>query len=68
MRHPELASSDLILWEPTHGGRNRGRGRTTLIATLKRDTGLNSVAEVRTLIEDPDEWRAAIRASPVGVG
>ncbi|XP_068756684.1 uncharacterized protein [Montipora capricornis] len=65
--HPELAASDLMLWEPTHGRRNCDRGRTTLIDTLKRDTGLNSVAEVRTLMEDPDEWRAAIRTSRVGV-
>lgn len=69
VKHPELAASDLMLCrEPTHGRRNRGRGRTTLIDTLKRDTGLNRVAEVRTLMEDPDEWRAAIRASRVGVG
>ena len=68
VRHPELAASDLMLWEPTHGRRNRGRGRTTLTDTLKRDTGLNRVAEFRTLMEDPDEWRAAIRASRVGVG
>ena len=68
VRHLELAASDLILWEPTHGRRNRGRRRTSLIDALKRVTELNSVTEMLTLMEDRHEWCAAIRASCVGVG
>ena len=67
-RHRELAASELILWEPKHGSRNRGLQRTTLIDTLKRDTGLSSVDEIRTLIEEREEWRGAICDSRVGVG
>ena len=68
VRHPELVASGLILWEPTHGTRNRGRPVATYVDTLKRDTGLGSTDEIRTLMEDRDQWRAAIRRSRVGVG
>ena len=68
VRHPELTASELILWEPSHGNRNRGGPKTTYIGTLMRDTGLSSASEIRTLMEDRDEWRAAIRNSRVGVG
>ena len=29
VRHPELSTNTLILWEPTHGSANRGRRRLT---------------------------------------
>ena len=67
VRHPELTACDLILWEPTHGRKTRGRPHTTYIDTLKRDTGLNNTTEIRSLMEDRDQWRAAIRNSRVGV-
>jgi hypothetical protein len=68
VRHPELAASGLILWEPKHGTRSRGRPTATYVDTLKRDTGLSNTNEIRTLMEDRDQWRAAIRNSRVGVG
>ena len=67
VRHPELTASQLILWEPTHGRKSRGRPQATYIDTLKRDTGLDGVAEIRTLMEDREQWRAAVRNSRVGV-
>ena len=67
-RRPELTASELFLWEPSHRKRTRGRPHTTFLETLKRDTGLSSASEIRTLMEDGDEWRAAIRDSRVGVG
>ena len=66
MRHPELTASEMILWEPTHGKKARGRPQMTYIDTLKRDSGLSSTAEIRTLMMDRDQWRAAIRNSRVG--
>jgi len=66
VRHLELTASELILWEPTHGKKSRGRPHATFIDTLKRDTGLNSTTEIKTLMMDRDEWRAAIRSSRVG--
>ena len=67
-RHPELAASNLILWEPKHGTRSRGRPATTYIDTLRRDTGLSNTGEIRALMINSDLWRAAIRDSRVGVG
>ena len=67
VRHPELTACQLVLWEPTHGRRSRGRPHATYIDTLKRDTGLSSVAEIRTLMEDREQWRAAVKMSRVGV-
>ena len=67
VRHPELTASQLILWEPTHGRKSRGRPQATFIDTLKRDTGLDGVAEIQTLMEDREQWRAAVRNSRVGV-
>ena len=68
VRHPELAASDLILWEPTHGTRGRGRPAATFVDTLRRDTGLSSTNEIRALMEDRDQWKTAIRSARVGVG
>ena len=68
VRHPELSACELILWEPTHGQRSRGRPHTTYVDTLRRDTGLSSTSELQTLMEDREQWRAAIKCSRVGVG
>ena len=68
VRHPELVASDLILWEPKHGTRSRGRPATTYIDTLRRDIGLSNTGEIRALMNNSDLWRAAIRDSRVGVG
>ena len=66
VRHSELTASEMILWEPTHGKKTRGRPQMTYIDTLKRDSGLSSTAEIRTLMMDRDQWRAAIQNSRVG--
>ena len=66
VRHPELTASEMILWEPIHGKKSRGRPHTTYIDTLKRDTGLNSTMEIKTLMLDRDQWKEAIRNSRVG--
>ena len=66
VRHPELTASEMILWEPTHGKKSRGRPQATYIDTLKRDTGLTSTTEIKTLMMDKDEWRAVIRSSRAG--
>ena len=64
VRHPELTASQLILWKPTHGRKSRGRPHATYIDTLTRDTGLDGVAEIRTLMEDRKQWRAKNYAPP----
>ena len=67
VRHPELTACELVLWEPRHGKKSRGRPQATFIDTLKRDTGLSSTPEIRSLMENRELWRGAIRNSRVGV-
>ena len=67
VRHPELTACDLVLWEPNHGKKSRGRPRATCIDTLRRDTGLSSTTEIQSLMEDREMWRGAIRNSRVGI-
>ena len=59
--HQELTAIELIIWEPSHGHRTRGRPHATFLDTLKKATWLRSASEIRTLMEDRDEWRVAIR-------
>ena len=40
LRREDDVVSDLVLWQPTHGTRMRGRPRNSNIKTLERDTGL----------------------------
>ena len=48
--HPELTAREVILWEPSHGKRPRGRPHATFVGTLKGDTGPSSASEIRTLM------------------
>ena len=61
-RHPELSAQKLVLWEPTHGHRNRGRPKTTFVDTLKRDTGTTVTSEIGTMMADRDCWRNHVRS------
>ena len=61
-RHPELSTQKLILWEPNHGARDRGRPQTTYVDVLKRDTGAANTSELATLMSDRDVWRTHVRA------
>ena len=63
VHHPELVASNLILWEPKHGTRSRGRPATTYIDTLRRDTGLGNTGEIHALMNNSELWRAAIHDS-----
>ena len=61
-RHPELSTQKVVLWEPTHGQRSRGRPRTTFVDTLKRDTGATSTSELASLMGDREVWRSHVRS------
>ena len=56
-RHPELSTQPLVLWEPCHGHRGRGRPRATYTDTLKRDTGASNTSELASLMTDRKIWR-----------
>ena len=47
--HEELIARDLLFWDPKHGSRGRGRAKTTYVDVLRRDTGLESQAEIQRL-------------------
>ena len=61
-RHPELSTQKLVLWEPTHGHRGRGRPKTTYIDTLKRDTGAFEACDIAALIADKRLWKDLVVA------
>ena len=61
-RHPELAASRLVLWEPTHGRRQRGRQRKTYVETLKEDANARTTGELATCMSNKEDWRIRTRA------
>ena len=50
-RHRELPASRLVLWEPTHGHRSRGRPALTYVDILKKDAGTESSSELAGCME-----------------
>ena len=60
VRHPELAASNLVLWQPTQGQASRGGQSLTFIDQLLRDTSLKTAADIRTCMEDHDVWRVIV--------
>ena len=61
-RHPELGAHRLILWEPTHGQRGRGRPKMTYVDLLKSDTGAATTGEIEALMNDRTVWRATVNS------
>ena len=59
-RHPELVGHETVLWEPTQGRRSQGRQKITFVDTLRKDTNLECVNEIGTLMNNRCLWRAAI--------
>ena len=59
-RHDDLMAHNLLLWEPVHGHRGRGRPHVTFVDTLRRDTELTSTEEIGRLMNDRDMWRDRI--------
>ena len=49
--------SDLVLWQPTHGTRSRGRPPDSYIKTLERDTGLRE-NYLRAAKMNRDVWKS----------
>jgi len=51
-RHPELVAHRVILWEPTHGQRGRGRPKMTCVDQLKSDTETTTTGELAAMMND----------------
>ena len=54
-RRKDEVISKLLLWEPKHGSRKRGRPASTYVDQLRNDTGL-SITELKTIMENRKEW------------
>ncbi len=59
-RAKEEAVSKVILWQPSHGQKSRGRPPTTYVDLLMRDTGLR-VEELATTMLDRGLWMSYSR-------
>ena len=62
-RKDELIS-ELLLWQPKHGARNRGIPAATYIDQLRNDTGL-SIAELKSLMGNWREWMKLVNGARV---
>jgi hypothetical protein len=51
IRNNELKANDLVLWEPPQGKPSRGSQKLTYVNMLRRDLGLESAEELRTLMK-----------------
>ena len=60
IRHDDLVAHKLILWEPTHGHRSRGRPKLSYVDNLRKDMELKCTDEIRALMNDRTLWRSAI--------
>jgi hypothetical protein len=61
-RHPELATSRLILWEPGHGHRQRGRQRMTYVDVMRRDANAETSSELASCMKNREDWKIRARA------
>ena len=60
-RHPELAASDLVLWQPNQNLR-RGKLKVDFVEVLRKDAGNLTTTELRTVMEDRSVWRNHVTA------
>ena len=63
-RHPELPAHEVLLWQPKHGNRGRGRPAMTYPRMLLRDAGVESTEELCTLLGDRRLWSSISGARP----
>ena len=61
VRHPEEAAHEVVLWEPLHGNSKRGAPEMNYVKLLRRDTGLEEAAEIKTAMMDREGWRERAR-------
>ena len=64
-RKKDEVISDLLLWEPKHNTRKRGRPATTYVDQLRNDTGL-SIAELKSILGNQKEWMKLVNGVRVG--
>ena len=55
-------SSEVLLWEPSHGKRSRGRPRKTYVDQLIADTAY-TYEDLANLMDDRDRWKELVNES-----
>ena len=61
-RHQELPAGRLVLWEPTHGHRSRGRPTPSYVKILRDDAGAETTSELARCTENRDDWKQRWKA------
>ena len=56
IRHPELPAEKVLLWEPMHRHRRRGRQQDTFLDNMRKDAGLESTGELGTCMNYQGDW------------
>ena len=56
-RRKDEVGIDLILWQPQHGNRSRGRPAKKYIYQLRGDTDLLTIDEIQTEMNDIEGWK-----------
>ena len=52
--------SELVLWEPKHGSRKRGRPEKNYIDILKDDSGISTTQELEACMRDRKVWNKIV--------
>ena len=60
-RHPELAASNLVLWQPNQYLR-RGQPKINFVEVLRQDAGNLTTTELHTVMEGRTVWRNHVTA------
>ena len=63
-RHPELPAHHVLLWQPSHGNRQRGRPTTIYPRTLLHDSSAQNINELKTLLTSRQLWQSISGARP----
>ena len=62
VRHQECPASELVLWQPTDGRRNRGRQNVSYIDNLLEDSGMKNINELRNSMLERESWRDRVQS------
>ena len=62
IRYDDEAANKLVQWQLTEGRTTRGRRKIPYVDVLLEDTEMQSVQELKTIIEDREDWSKRVKA------
>ena len=65
VRHPEEAAHEVVLREPLHGNSKRGAPEMNYVKLMRKDTGLEEAAEIKTAMMDREAGETGLVGPPV---